>query len=100
MKKDELFKLLNVALDIQEMGEGVNGFPFVLVSFSNYGEEIRIEIMDEGFRGNAPYDGCYVFKHSVKPSKRVYNTCLEHLKEMKEKAESFSRRGISYDSRI
>jgi hypothetical protein len=89
MDREKLFKLINLALDIQERGKGVNGFPFVLVSSGNYGEDIRIEVMDEGFRGGAPYDGCYIFKHLGETSERVYNTCLEHLEEMKAKAEGF-----------
>lgn len=89
MEREKLFKLINLALDIQEMGTGKDGFPFVLVSASNYGERIRIEVMDNGFRSGAPYDGCYVFSPLSEMSERVYNTCLQHLEEMKGKAEGF-----------
>ena len=89
MDREKLFKLINLALDIQERGKGVDGFPFVLVSSSNYGEGVRIEVMDDKYRSGAPYDGCYTFNHLRKTSDRVYKTCLEHLEEMKEKAEGF-----------
>ncbi len=89
MERDKLFKLINLALDIQEMGSGKEGFPYVLVSASNYGEGIRIEMMDDGFRSGAPYDGCYVFSLIGGASNRVYNACLQHLEELKVKAEGF-----------
>ncbi len=89
MDREKLFELINLALDIQEKGRGEDGFPFVMVSLSNYGEGIRIEIMDCGFRRGAPYDGCYVFSLLGEMSKRKYNVCLEHLKELKGMAEGF-----------
>lgn len=90
MDRKKIFELMNLALDIQEMGTGENGFPYVLFSTSNYYQNgIRIEVMDNGFRSGAPYDGCYVFKNVGEISERVYNACLEHLKELKQRAEGF-----------
>ena len=92
MDRKKIFELMNLVQDIQEMGTGKDGFPYVLFSMSNNYEDrgrILVEIMDNGYRFGAPYDGCYVFKNVGEISERVYNACLEHLQELKQRAEGF-----------
>lgn len=91
MDREKLFKIISLAKDIQEMGVGKRGFPFVSVNMNNDPNVgcIRVEVMDNGYRLGGPYDGCYVFKHTGGISSRVYANCIKHLEEMKEKAEGF-----------
>lgn len=53
MGRKAIHELLNIALDIIEKGQGENGYPYVYMSVSNYGTELRIEIMDDGFNFNS-----------------------------------------------
>ncbi len=91
MDKEKLFKIISLSKNIQEMGAGKDGFPFVSVHMSNdpCAGGIHIEIMDDGYRLGGPYDGHYTFKHAGDISDRVYENCIRHLEEMKEKAEGF-----------
>lgn len=91
MDREKLFKLTGMVRDIQEMGEGKDGFPFVDINMSNdpYIGGIRVEIMDHGYKAGSPYDGCYVFKNIGGVSERVYRNCIKHLEEIKEIAEGF-----------
>lgn len=91
MEREKLLKLFNLVRDIQESGVGENNFPFISMNSSNDPciGGFRIEIYDNGYKADGPYDGCYVFKNVGDISERVYNTCLQHLEEIKEKAESF-----------
>lgn len=91
MEREKLFKLINLVRDIQESGVGENNFPFISMNSSNdpYVGGFRIEIYDNGYRNDGLYDGCYVFKNVGGISERIYNACLQHLEEMKGKAEGF-----------
>lgn len=88
MGRKAIHELLNIALDIIEKCQGENGYPYVYMSASNYGTELRIEIMDDGFRQGHPYDGIYEFDIRGEISERRYNACKEHLNELREKAVS------------
>lgn len=85
MGRKAIHELLNIALDIIEKGKGENGYPYVDMSVSNYGTELIIEIMDDGFRPGHPYDGIYEFDIRGEISERRYNACKEHLNELREK---------------
>ena len=85
MGRKAIHELLNIALDIIEKGQGENGYPYVYMSVSNYGTELRIEIMDDGFISGHPYDGIYEFDIRGEISERRYNACKEHLNELREK---------------
>ena len=85
MGRKEIHELLDIALDIIEKGRGENGYPYVYMSVSNYGTELRIEIMDDGFRPGHTYDGIYEFDIRGEISERRYNACKEHLNELREK---------------
>lgn len=37
MDRKKIHELLDVVLEIQERGEGRNGYPYVNIEFSNYG---------------------------------------------------------------
>ncbi len=91
MEREKLLKLFNLARDIQEMGSGKEGFPFVSINSSNdpYTGCVRVEIHDNGYNEAGIYDGGYVFKNVGGISSRVYNACLQHLEETKAKAEGF-----------
>ena len=40
MDREKIHKLLDLILEIQERGEGRNGYPYVNIEFSNYGSRI------------------------------------------------------------
>lgn len=91
MEREKSLKLFNLVRDIQEIGIGKDGFPLILMNSTNdpYTGGFRIEIYDNGYRENGLYDGCYAFKNAGGISERVYNNCIHHLEELKEKAEGF-----------
>ena len=42
MDRKKIHELLDVVLEIQERGEGRNGYPYVNIEFSNYGSRILL----------------------------------------------------------
>lgn len=40
MDRKKIHELLDLILEIQERGEGRNGYPYVNIEFSNYGSRI------------------------------------------------------------
>lgn len=89
MEREKIHKLVDEVLDIAEKGKGENGFPYVDMQLSNYGKSVEILIKDSGFQAGAPYDGIYNFDIIGEASQRVYDTCIKHLEELKERAEGF-----------
>lgn len=89
MKRAEIMLIVNKILDIAEKGRGVNGFPYVSLSISNYGESIVIHVKDGGFKEETPYDGIYTFDLSDGASERQLRTCKAHLEELLQRAKGF-----------
>lgn len=95
MEREKFHQLLDLVLDISEMGEGTNGFPMVNFTVSNYPVYAQIYMKDSGFNETIERDGDYEFQIAGRESQRKYDTCLKHLEELKEKAE-----GLKNDSGI
>ena len=49
MDREKIHKLLDLILEIQERGEGRNGYPYVNIEFSNYGSRIFLTAQENGF---------------------------------------------------
>ena len=56
MDREKIHKLLGLVLEIQERGEGKNGYPYVSVEFSNYGSRIFLTAQENGFVADGDYD--------------------------------------------
>lgn len=56
MDREKIHKLLDLILEIQERGEGRNGYPYVNIEFSNYGSRILLCAQENGFVENGDYD--------------------------------------------
>lgn len=88
MERKEIIEIVNLALDIQLKGEGVDGFPYVYVNISNYGSYFSIMVQDGGFQKNN-YDGNYIFGLHGENSKCDLEQCREHLLKLKERVSEF-----------
>lgn len=49
MDRKKIHELLDFVLEIQERGEGENGFPYIKIDFSNFGDKISLYAMKNGF---------------------------------------------------
>ena len=49
MDRKKIHELLDLVLEIQERGEGKNGYPYVNIEFSNYGYRILFCAQENGF---------------------------------------------------
>lgn len=49
MDRKKIHELLDLILEIQERGEGKNGFPYIEIDFSNFGNRISLYAMKNGF---------------------------------------------------
>ena len=58
-KKKSIQRIFNLCLEIQMKGEGVDGFPFVSFSSSNYGTLADVYVMLGGFKKDGAYDATY-----------------------------------------
>lgn len=56
MDREKIHKLLDLIHEIQERGEGKNGYPYVNIEFSNYGSRILLIAQENGFTANGDYD--------------------------------------------
>lgn len=56
MDREKIHKLLDLILEIQERGEGRNGYPYVNIEFSNYGSRIFLTAQENGFVTDGYYD--------------------------------------------
>lgn len=56
MDREKIHKLLDLILEIQERGEGRNGYPYVNIEFSNYGSRIFLAAQENGFVTGGDYD--------------------------------------------
>lgn len=56
MDRKKIHELLDLVLDIQERGEGKDGYPYVNIEFSNYGRRIFLCAQENGFVANRDYD--------------------------------------------
>lgn len=56
MDRKKIHELLDLILEIQERGEGKNGYPYVNIEFSNYGGRILLIAQENGFTANGDYD--------------------------------------------
>nr|WP_305182092.1 hypothetical protein [uncultured Schaedlerella sp.] len=90
MDREKLFKLINLALDIQERGKGIDGFPCIFVNSDGVDGKVEIVAYNNGIcDGLDPSDGRYTFNLIGDTSQKIYDTCLRHLEELKVKAENF-----------
>lgn len=56
MDRKKIHELLDLILEIQERGEGRNGYPYVNIEFSNYGSRIFLTAQENGFVTDGDYD--------------------------------------------
>lgn len=56
MDRKKIHELLDLILEIQERGEGKDGYPYVNIEFSNYGYRILLCAQENGFVANGDYD--------------------------------------------
>lgn len=56
MDRKKIHELLDLILEIQERGEGKDGYPYVDIEFSNYGSRIFLSAQENGFAANEDYD--------------------------------------------
>jgi len=56
MDRKKIHELLDLILEIQERGEGKDGYPHVSIEFSNYGSRIHLRAQENGFATNEGYD--------------------------------------------
>ena len=56
MDRKKIHELLDLILEIQERGEGKDGYPYVSIEFSNYGGRILLCAQENGFVANGDYD--------------------------------------------
>ena len=56
MDREKIHELLDLILEIQERGEGRNGYPYVNIEFSNYGSRIFLTAQENGFVTDGDYD--------------------------------------------
>lgn len=56
MDRKKIHELLDLILEIQERGEGKDGYPYVNIGFSNYGGRILLCAQENGFVANRDYD--------------------------------------------
>ena len=56
MDRKKIYELLDLILEIQERGEGKDGYPYVSIEFSNYGGRILLCAQENGFVANGDYD--------------------------------------------
>lgn len=56
MDRKKIHELLDLILEIQERGEGRNGYPYVNIEFSNYGSRIFLSAQENGFVADGYYD--------------------------------------------
>lgn len=56
MDRKKIHELLDLVLEIQERGEGKDGYPYISIDFSNYGGRILLCAQENGFVANGDYD--------------------------------------------
>ncbi len=56
MDRKKIHELLDLILEIQERGEGKDGYPYVSIEFSNYGCRILLCAQENGFVADGDYD--------------------------------------------
>lgn len=56
MDRKKIHELLDLILEIQERGEGKDGYPYVSIELSNYGGRILLCAQENGFVANRDYD--------------------------------------------
>lgn len=56
MDRKKIHELLDLILEIQERGKGKDGYPYVNIEFSNYGDRILLCAQENGFVANRDYD--------------------------------------------
>lgn len=80
---ERMRELQELCLDIQMHGKGEDGHPYVGFETGNYGYDVIIKIMDNGFgTGKAEHDGYYGMDFECSDTRR-YEACKEHLLRMK-----------------
>ena len=89
MEEKELLGLLELALKIIKNDCNKPGTPYVEVTLSNYGTNICFRVKDSGFITELPYDGIYEFDFDVPLSRRMYDSCKNHLQELSDRMKGF-----------
>nr|DAY84773.1 MAG TPA: hypothetical protein [Caudoviricetes sp.]DAZ51091.1 MAG TPA: hypothetical protein [Caudoviricetes sp.] len=56
MDRKKIHEFLDLILEIQERGEGKDGYPYVNIEFSNYGSRIVLWAQENGFVADGDYD--------------------------------------------
>lgn len=86
MERTKIQELLDAALDIIDGGNGVDGYPFVRVSVSNYYWGLEVHVMDTGFDQGKGFDGAYSFGFDIDTAEEMdvkYAACMAHLSRLR-----------------
>lgn len=84
MDKEKVLQLVSLAFEIQSEREGENGFPYISINISNYGTNVIVWIMDDGFEAGTKYSGQYrlMFDGS---REMEFEECMNHLNRLRER---------------
>lgn len=82
MNREKIHKLLDDVLDLQEK-RGVLGHPYVSIVFSNYGSNLSLYAMKDGFVSEKPFDYYLSSDFNDEPAIDLMTKYLEKLKEVK-----------------
>lgn len=82
MNREKIHKLLDDVLDLQEKG-GVLGHPYVSMAFSNYGSNLSLYVMKDGFVPGEPFDYYSSSSFDGELEIDLMTKYLEKLKEVK-----------------
>lgn len=83
MTNEKIKILLDKCLYIQRKGQGNDGFPYAAFETSNYGSELIIRLIANGFSSKAGYDYVYEAKlNDDAMSTHDYMDCIEYLDKL------------------
>lgn len=83
MTNEKIKILLDKCLYIQRKGHGNDGFPYVDFETSNYGSELIIRLIANGFIAKGGYDYVYEAKlNDDAMSTHDYMDCIEYLDKL------------------
>ena len=86
MDRSKIHELLDLILDIQDRGEGENGFPYIKIDFSNYGDRISLYAMNDGFSVgkydlNIAIETDYALDNAIDSVKKILETAVNRVGE-------------------
>ena len=88
LDRNKILEMVNLVLDIQEMGAGTDGFPYAYIEISNFGYPVVCSMMKNGWGENPDnhFDAYYIISDSAEDAKEI-DACIDDLKDLLKKAE-------------